>query len=138
MHTAATRARADLDSAKAKLAAAEADERKARADKKCKADCLTRWSAAVTTARQRVSEAKQIVRGIEAKAVTEAASKAPVWLPGAAIDAVAFGCLWLAFAPVPVAPKVQAKQVKATRKPAKAKPRKRPANDNVLPLRVVR
>jgi hypothetical protein len=111
---AADRGRADLTAAKTKLTAVEADERKARADKKCKPDCLARWSAATANARTRVIEAEHTLQSIEAKAVTEATLKAPTWLAGVAIDGIAFASLWLGLAPIPapipVAPKVPAKR----------------------------
>jgi hypothetical protein len=111
---AADRGRADLDGAKSKLIAAEADERKGRGDKKCKVDCLARWTTATASARGWVTEAETALRTIEAKAVTESTVKAPTWLAGIAIDGIAFACLWLGLspipAPIPVASKVPAKR----------------------------
>lgn len=139
-HAAVTDAEEALKLALVKAQLAEADAKRARqqSNKKCDAACLRKWDDEAGAARQRVTEARDAITRLRAKATEANPIQAPVVLLPIALDLIGFVSIWTA-----LAVKRKPAELKRPRKrrKGKAKPPKAPTSavseDRRANLRVV-
>jgi hypothetical protein len=142
LHSAAQRARDELDRLRPEAAKAKAAADKTAGWSKCGNTCqATRATAA--RLQEELAQAEAKVLAAEKLATAEAPLKAPVWLLPVALDLVSFMGIWSGLAPFKEEAEKQPRTATKKRK-RKASPRRRrkatrkvptPANDNVVPLR---